>query len=132
VAFRRLESEGRIRFLDGYVQDAVEPDLLAAADCMWLGYIDFYGMSGVLVLAARHGVPVLAAHDGLIGYLARRYALGAVIEPRNRSSVVGALNRVAAEPEFFRRAGENAASAFEAHDPRQFKSLVAQTIAMNT
>jgi glycosyltransferase involved in cell wall biosynthesis len=128
--FRSLEAAGRIHTVDGYVRGTEERQVIAAADCMWIGHTDFYGTSGVMVLAARHGLPVLATEQGLIGYLARKYRIGEIIQPKNRMSVVAALNRLVEEPEWFARAGTNGASAFEKHDPAEFQRLVAEKVGI--
>jgi glycosyltransferase involved in cell wall biosynthesis len=112
------------------VRGADEQRVLAAADCMWVGYTEFYGMSGVMVLSGRHGMPVLASREGLIGYLAKKHEVGLVIEPRNRSSVVNALNRLAEEPEFFRQAGKSGISVFGKHDPTELQRLVTERVTM--
>jgi len=128
--FRGLEAAGRIHMVDGYVRGAEERQVIAAADCMWVGHSDFYGTSGVMVLAARHGLPVLATEQGLIGYLARQHRIGVIIQPKNRMSVVAALNRLVEQPEWFAQAGVNGASAFKKHDPAEFQRLVAEKIGI--
>jgi glycosyltransferase involved in cell wall biosynthesis len=130
AAFHRLKADGRLHTIDGYVRGADEQRVLAAADCMWVGYTGFYGMSGVMVLSGRHGIPVLASREGLIGYLAKKLELGVIIEPRNRLSVVNALNRLAEEPEFFRQAGKNGISVFEKHDPTELQRLVTERVTV--
>jgi glycosyltransferase involved in cell wall biosynthesis len=130
AAVRRLRADGRLHTIDGYVRGADELRVLAAADCMWIGYTEFYGMSGVMVLSGRHGLPVLASREGLIGYLARKHEIGLTIEPRNRLSVVNALNRLAEEPEFFRQAGANGIAVFEKHDPTELQRLVTGRVTM--
>jgi glycosyltransferase involved in cell wall biosynthesis len=106
TSFQRLKPDGRLYTIDGYVRGADERQVLSAADCVWLGYTEFYGMSGVTVLAGRHGVPVFASREGLIGYLAEKHEIGVIIEPRNRLSVVSALNRLVEERDLFRQAGK--------------------------
>jgi len=132
ASFQRLKVDGRLHVIDGYVQGEDERRVLAAADCAWLGYTGFYGMSGVMVLSARHGVPVLASREGLIGYLTMKHQFGVTIEPGDRSSVVDALNRLAGEREFFRLAGEKGASVFEKHDPIELQRLVTERVTMKT
>ena len=128
AAFQALEGSGRLHIVDGYVRGLQELQVLAAPDCMWLGYKDFYGMSGVLVLAARHGMPILASEQGLIGYLAKNHDMGMTVEPGRRSSVVTALNCLVNEPERFKRFGRNGAAAFERHDPTELQRLVTENI----
>jgi glycosyltransferase involved in cell wall biosynthesis len=124
ASFQNLFAQGRIHDVDGYLDDAQERCVLASADCMWVGYIDFYGVSGVMALAGRHSIPVLGTQDGLIGYLTRKHEIGMTINPMERSSVVAALKRLVDEPEFFRRAGAHAAEVFERHQPSFFQQLV--------
>ncbi len=126
AAFQHLNAVGRLHIIDGYLRGEQERQVLSAADCMWLGYTNFYGMSGVMVLSGRHGVPVLAAREGLIGYLTKKHEIGVIIEPENRSSVVDALNRLGREPDLFRQAGKNAISVFENHDPIELQRLVTE------
>jgi glycosyltransferase involved in cell wall biosynthesis len=130
AAFQRLKADGRIHTIDGYVRGADEQRVLAAADCMWLGYTGFYGMSGVMVLSGRHGMPVLASREGLIGYLAKKYEMGVIIEPGDRSSVVNGLNRLAEEPEFFQQAGKKGVAVFEKHEPAELQRLVTEKVTM--
>lgn len=123
-AFQTLTAEGRVHAIHGYLNDEQERQLLAAADCMWLGYTDFYGASGIMVLSGRHAVPVMASSAGLIGHLARKYEIGVVIDPLDRMSVVTALNRLVHEPEYFEQAGRNGVSAFQKHRPVEMQHLV--------
>lgn len=125
-AFRSLSAEARIHAVHGYLGDDQERQILAAADCTWLGYTDFYGTSGIMVLSESHGIPVLATPEGLIGYFARKYEIGAVIEPHKRESVVAALNRLVTEPEFFSRAGKTGASVFQKHYFPEFQRIVTE------
>jgi len=126
-AFRRLAAQGRVHTMEGYLNTDQERQVLAAADCMWVGYIDFYGLSGIMVLAGRHAIPLIASREGLIGYLVSRHGIGEVVEPRNRSSVVNALRRLAGDPEFFERAGVKGVPLFAGHDPLEYQRLVAET-----
>jgi glycosyltransferase involved in cell wall biosynthesis len=127
-AWLTLAAQGRLHVLDGFVDDARERLLMAAADCMWVGYIDFYGMSGVMALAGRHAMPVIASDYGVVGYLARKHDLGVLIEPRDNGSIVDALNRLVNEPEAFGRAGSHGVALFEGHSPEVLKRLVVDTV----
>jgi glycosyltransferase involved in cell wall biosynthesis len=122
--FQSLLTQHRIHCFDGYIDNEHEQLLLASADCMWVGYIDFYGVSGVMALAGRHAVPVIASEDGLVGYFTRKHKLGATIEPRNQASIVTALNRLVTEPEFYVSAGRNGIAAFNHHTPAELQQTV--------
>jgi glycosyltransferase involved in cell wall biosynthesis len=127
-AFQSLLEQRRIHILDGFIDDEHEQLLLAATDCLWVGYTDFYGVSGVMALAGRHSVPVLASDYGLVGHFTRKHELGVVIEPRNPATIVAALNRLVADPSFFLRAGRNAVPVFEPHDPIALQQVVTNVV----
>jgi glycosyltransferase involved in cell wall biosynthesis len=121
AAWQALLARQRIHLLEGFIDDEQERALMVAADCMWVGYIDFYGVSSVMALAARNAMPVMASESGLVGHLARAHDLGALVDPRNSASIVSALNRLVNEPEFFTRAGRNGVTVFQDHAPIEFQ-----------
>jgi glycosyltransferase involved in cell wall biosynthesis len=128
-AWRQLQAQHRVHAFNGFVDDEQERLILAASDCMWVGYIDFYGVSSVMALAGRHAIPVLASSYGLVGYFTRKHQLGAIVEPHDQPSIVAALNRLVNEPEFFQRAGSNGIAAYQRHSPLELQRLVAETVA---
>lgn len=84
---RSLKGTGRVSVMDGFVSNVFEAALFSAADTVWLGYVGHYGPSGVLVKAARWGIPVVACRDGIIGYEVRREGLGVLVDPGDDASV---------------------------------------------
>ena len=86
-----LRRDGRLIELDRYVHEADEADAFAAADVVWLGYLDFQGSSGVLVQAAQTDRPVVGCVEGLIGWRTREYGLGAILQGREPQYVLDAL-----------------------------------------
>ncbi len=125
-AIQNLFVQGRLHRIDGYLDDKQEQTVLAASDCMWVGYTDFYLMSGVLVLAGRHGLGVLASSNGLVGYLTRKYHLGILVDVKNRSSIIGALNLLVQQPESFARSGRNGLDVFRKHRPSELQRLFSE------
>jgi glycosyltransferase involved in cell wall biosynthesis len=128
TGWQALVARQRIHLLEGFIDDEQERLLMVAADCMWVGYIDFYGVSSVMALAARNAMPVLASDYGLVGYLAREHQLGALLDPSNIASIVTALNRLVNEPEFFTRAGRNGVAVFQDHTPIEFQRRFMDTV----
>lgn len=88
-----LAHEPLVTCLDGYVDKATEEAAFRSADLVWLGYRSHYAMSGVLVLAAIAGVPVIATHKGLIGWMARENELGDVIDTEQASEITQCVLR---------------------------------------
>jgi glycosyltransferase involved in cell wall biosynthesis len=77
--------------VDGYANSVTEEAAFRAADLVWLGYQSHFSMSGVLVLAAIAGVPVVSTHKGLIGWMTREHELGDVIDVERASEVTQCL-----------------------------------------
>jgi glycosyltransferase involved in cell wall biosynthesis len=88
-----LAQEPLVTSLDGYADDITEEAAFRAADIVWLGYRSHYAMSGVLILAAIAGVPVIATHQGLIGWVTREHDLGDVINAEDASAVTESVLR---------------------------------------
>lgn len=86
-----LMQDGRCHVINSFVDDAVEQMVFAASDIVWLGYRNHYAMSGVLVLAAISGKPVIATQDGLIGWYTRERELGLAIDIKSARQLVDAL-----------------------------------------
>lgn len=76
----KLHREPQVISIDQYVDTATEEAGFRAADVVWMGYSAHYAMSGVLVLAAFAGKPVLATRNGLIGWMTRHHNLGVAID----------------------------------------------------
>lgn len=76
----KLVSEPLVLSIDCHVDTTTEEAGFRAADVVWIGYNAHYAMSGVLVLAAFAGKPVLATRDGLIGWMTRQHNLGVTVD----------------------------------------------------
>jgi glycosyltransferase involved in cell wall biosynthesis len=127
-AFQLLLAEGRLHAIEGYLGDEQEQQVLAAADCLWVKYCGFYGMSSIMVLSGVHGLPVIATQEGVIGYFSRKYGIGVTVDSDNRRAVVAALNRMVTAPEIFLQLGKNGKSVFERHTVREFQQIVSQQV----
>lgn len=117
---------GRLHVLEQYLDDQLERTVLSAADSMWLGYSKFYGMSGVLVLAVRHGLPCIFTCEGIIGYLGRKFAVGPEMDPDNLSTVVEALRSLTMKPQQYRQSLAEARRRFAIHSIEHFRSVISE------
>jgi glycosyltransferase involved in cell wall biosynthesis len=88
---KMLHDQSQIIELDRFLDDEDERTVFSAADVVWLGYEDFGGMSGVLVNAAKFGLPVIACETGMIGWTTRQYGLGKTVSVQNRQQVMDAI-----------------------------------------
>lgn len=88
----KLQGEPLVLSIEGYVDTTIEEAGFRAADVVWMGYNAHYAMSGVLVLAAFAGKPVLATRNGLIGWMTRQHKLGIDIDCKDPEAVSHAIS----------------------------------------
>ncbi|KAA6455598.1 glycosyltransferase [Acidobacteria bacterium AB60] len=119
-AVASLISSHRLHLVAGYLPTSVVSQLVYASDAMWVGYIGFYTMSGVLVLASRHGLPSITSEQGIVGYLSRLHRCGIPVDPRSQDSVLTALKRVSRGDPDLDAVAENASRVFSTHSQAEF------------
>jgi glycosyltransferase involved in cell wall biosynthesis len=125
----RLLAEGRLHLRPGYVPEEDVPALLSASDVMWVGYIDFYTMSNILVLAARHDLQIIASDQGVIGYLASQHNIGLMVNPRSEDSVIEALRNATDPLPSMEEQVARAHSAFAAYTDAAFHRVMIESVA---
>jgi glycosyltransferase involved in cell wall biosynthesis len=125
-----LIAANRLHLVSGYIPTSRVAQLVYASDAMWIGYIDFFTMSGVLVLASRHGLPSITTHQGIVGYLSRMHACGVPVDPRSEVSIIEVLQRIAIGDPSLARAAENARHAFSDHSHAEFYRIVGDSVRM--
>lgn len=124
---KTLSVSGRLHVLQQYLDDRSERTVLSATDTMWLGYSKFYGMSGVFVLAVRHGLPCIFTREGIIGYLGRKFQVGPEIDPDNIQTVIEALALLTIGPRQYDRSLAEVKQRFAVHSIEYFRSVISET-----
>jgi len=71
-----LKEQGRATVLDRYVSDSERSLCFCASDVVLLPYIEHFGSSGVLSLAAAAGRMVIASDEGLLARRIKEHQLG--------------------------------------------------------
>lgn len=123
-----LIAANRLHTVQGYIPTSLVAHLIYASDAMWIGYIDFYTMSGVLVLAARHGLPAITSQQGLVGYLSRLHGCGMPVDPRSEESIIEVLQRISMGDPDLAYVAENAIDAFSAHSYAEFYRIFGNSV----
>lgn len=124
---RRLTLAGRLHCIEGYLDDNLERTVIRASQAMWIGYVDFYKMSAMLVLAVRNGLPSIFTCQGIIGYLGRKHRLGVEMDPHRIETAVAALNELASHFSEYRHAVCQAQVAFANHSIENQQKILSQT-----
>jgi len=81
-----------------FVPEAKVPLYFALADVVLAPYQKHVGMSGILLLAAAAGKPVLSSNYGLMGELVRRYQLGLTVDSSQPRCIADALTQYLSQP----------------------------------
>src|SRR5581483_3054631 len=102
----------RLHLFSGFVSSGTEAQLFAACDAVWLGYVDHFAASGVLVQAGRAARPVMACDAGLIGWQTRRHRLGRTFDPKDADGVAAAVNALKGDPRLSAECAENGQRTF--------------------
>lgn len=121
--YAELLSQRRLVMLDHFLSDVEQAIVFAAADVVWLGYRNHLFMSGVLVLAARAGLPLVGTAEGEIGWLIKKNELGAIASIDKPEEVALALTAML-DPERRTKSGQRARSAFAHHTVETFGDTV--------
>lgn len=123
-----LQRQQRLRVLDRTLDAADQAQVFAAADIVWLGYVNHTGTSGVLVQAGLAGLPVIGCDAGEIGWQVKRGDLGEVADVRDPGAVRAALLRLA-DPRRRAACSDNGRRAFAAHSVANFKRMMSEALA---
>jgi glycosyltransferase involved in cell wall biosynthesis len=124
----RLRNEGRLVEMNRYLTDDEEATVFSAADCVWLGYVNYYGISGVTIQAAISGLPVIACREGIVGYWVRKYDIGITVDVRNPALVAAAIRQLSEQPELRTRFRSNGLRLQDQHGPGAFARAVCDAI----
>jgi glycosyltransferase involved in cell wall biosynthesis len=117
-----------------FIPEAEVPTYFQLADAVLAPYQRHVGMSGILLLAAAAGKPVLSSDYGLMGELARRYQLGLVVDSTQPTEIAKALEALlTASPHTFSNSSQMklfaAQNSIERYANTIFEHLsIAQTI----
>lgn len=75
-----LKASGRLLNRNWYHTPQEEFEMFSAADIVWVGYRNFYWMSGILIQAGAMKLPVISCDCGVIGWMTQKYNLGPVVD----------------------------------------------------
>ena len=112
-----------INLLDHFILESEEIQLFKNADVVWVGYVNFYNMSGVIVQAGMMRKPILASKAGLIGALTDKYELGISADINCIKDVIAGLKTLS-NAQVAANFGLNGYKIFHDHTPTQFKKTI--------
>jgi glycosyltransferase involved in cell wall biosynthesis len=124
-----LQANSRLHVVDGWASEASEGMAFAAADVAWLGYTAHWQSSGVMVQAARIGLPLLACEEGLIGWTTRRHWCGLTVPMSQRQAVIEALDQLTSSADLRRQLGERGRQAFAGNTIENAGEILAAALA---
>ncbi len=98
IAALRQTHPVQILELYDFIPEKEVPKYFQAADVILAPYQCHVGMSGILLLAAAAGKPVLSSSYGLMGKLVRHHRLGLAVDSTVPAEITQALSRYVLEP----------------------------------
>ena len=128
---RALRESGRLYERDEYLYGESEHAVFQASDIVWVGYRDQYISSGVLIQAARIGLPIVACDEGLIKWLTQRYGLGLVVGVDDTRAVAGVVSRLAGNSDLSKELGGNGRRFATAHTVERFRRDIGEELLLN-
>jgi hypothetical protein len=123
-----LIGSNRLHIVSGYIPEGRVAELVYSSDVVWIGYLEFYTMSSVLVLASRHMLPCITSRDGIIGYLSRTHGFGMTVDPRSEQSIVDVLQRIGRGDASVAGAAVRASAVFALHTYREFYRIIFESV----
>ncbi len=103
----KLLESGRLIVREGFADETLEAQIFQSSDLVWVGYKDWFGMSGVLMQAAAMGKPVISMHNGLIGFLTETHGLGVTAEMNWPKQIAAGVNQLVNDPALATSLGAN-------------------------
>lgn len=128
---QRLKEGGSIQVLDRFVTPEEEYDVFEYSDIVWLGYKDFYVMSGVMVQAGKMGLPVVVTDKGLTSWMTRKYKTGLEMKLSDKKSISSAVYRLVSDTKLRKSLGANAIFAYREHTLKNFLDTIFERLEKN-
>jgi glycosyltransferase involved in cell wall biosynthesis len=110
--YKKYIENQTILIIDRFVTEEEEVALFAHSDISWLGYVNHYRASGVLIQSAKFGLPVIATKLGVIGWQVSRYELGVCINVMDPAQIEDAFSVLCDNKSKYDFFVENTRSAF--------------------
>lgn len=126
--FNNINPDLRIIIYDKYLSDDEENKILSSADIMWVGYKEFLQMSGVLVLAASRGIPIISCNTGLIGWITKKYKLGIPININESKMILNTINKLCSNLHRARLYGRNGLRWANSHKSEVFSKIIINNV----
>jgi len=123
-----LRDEGRLFELNKFLDEAEETAAFFSADAVWLGYRNWYGMSGVLVQGAAAGKPLIAMDQGLVAWLVEQHGLGLTLSIASAGEVAKGVKTLIDRPEDRQRFSANGLRMAANHTPEMFGENICRLI----
>ena len=121
-----IDGKWRIETFDRYITAEEELAFFSNADLVWVGYVKFYNMSGVLAQAGIARKPVISSDEGLVGHLVRKYGLGLAVDISSPEAVGNAILELNGDSRKRSTMGENGYKKFSPHTVARFVDIVSE------
>ncbi len=109
---QKLLEKGVLKVVNKYITKDEEAAFFLSAHALWVGYLEHYRVSGVLVQAVRNNIPVIACEEGVIGWQVTRHKVGVTVNLQDHETIKNALNVMFADNDQYLIYKKNCAKVF--------------------
>jgi glycosyltransferase involved in cell wall biosynthesis len=117
-----INQSGRVIQINKFLMGDDEYEIFKASDIVWIGYNEFYGMSDVMIQAAKVGLPIIACKSGLVGWMTKTYGAGVVVDQTDPEDITQAVTRLACDKKYYDSLVVKAAELAATHSVEKFSS----------
>jgi glycosyltransferase involved in cell wall biosynthesis len=123
-----IKQSGRVIEMNRFLMGDDEYEVFKASDIVWIGYNEFYGMSDVMIQAAKVGLPIIACKSGLVGWMTEAYGAGVVVDQTDPEDITRAVTRLACDKKYYDSLVVKASELAPRHSVEKFSSDLIDTI----
>ena len=121
--YKRLYPEN-ICIINRYIKDDEESKLFSESALVWVAYVNFYNMSGVLAQAGLAHKPVISNNVGLIAHLVNKYQLGVSVNVTRPEEICIAIKTLFHDKDTANQLGLNGYNKFAGHSVENFQDII--------
>lgn len=125
---QELKNDFKLIEMNGWINDELETLVFRSSDIVWLGYEEFYGMSGVLLQAGRMKLPIISCNEGVIGWLTKKYDLGFQLNSNNRDNILLAITSLSNNKHQREIWGTNGFKLSEQHTAEKYSQAICDLV----
>jgi hypothetical protein len=122
---KKLNLKFRLLIFKKYIDYKLEKLLFSISNLTWIGYVNYYGSSGVYFLSGYMKTPVVIAKNGLVSFLNRKYKIGLSVDPYDCENIKEVIKFFINKNNFFNK---NLNLFYSKYKKKRFGDIISKEI----